>query len=81
MLPFFFSLLIILHIKCLSICIPIENFDNFVMQVCIFKYLLGTSQVNVYRVSKKKLCIVRTSILEKTLPHIDNFRRTLLCDS
>ena len=51
------------------------------MQVCIIEYLLGTSQVNVYRASKKNLCIVRTWILEKTLPHIDNFRRALLCDS
>ena len=51
------------------------------MQVCIIEYLLGTSQVNVYRASKKNLCIVRTSMLEKTFPHIDNFRKTLLCDS
>ena len=38
-------------------------------------------RLQAYRVSKKKLCIVRTSILEKTLHHIDNFRRTLLCNS
>ena len=84
MLPHFFSLLITLHIQCLSICIPNENYNNFFyafMQVYIIEYLLGASQVNVHRASKKKLCIVRTSILEKTLPHIDNFRRTLLCDS
>ena len=40
---------------------------NFFMQVCIIEYLLGTSQVNAYRASKKKLCIARTSILEKTV--------------
>ena len=57
---FFFSLLILLHIQCLSICIPIEITSNFFMQVCIIEYLLGTSQVNVYRASKKNLCIVRT---------------------
>ena len=47
----------------------------------IIEYFLGTSQVNEYRARKKKLWIVCTSILEKTLPHIDNFRKTLLCDS
>ena len=62
---------------------PIENYDQFFMQVglCSIEYLLGTSQVNDYRASKKKLCFARTSIFEKTLPHIDSFRITLLCDS
>ena len=57
-----FSLLIILHIACLSICIPIKNYDfcsryklQFFMQVCIIEYLFGTSQVNEYRASKRKL--------------------------
>ena len=38
-----------------NICIPIENYDHFFMQVCIIEYLLGTSQANEYRASKKKL--------------------------
>ena len=54
---------------------------SFFMEVCIIDYLLGTSQVNVYRASKKKLSSVYILILKKALPHIDNFRRTLLCDS
>ena len=77
----FFSMLIISHIQCLSICIPIANYDHFFMQVCMIEYLLGTLQVNEYRARKKKLCIVRTSIVEKTSPHIDDFRSTLLCDT
>ena len=40
---------------------------NFVMQVYMIEYLLGTSQVNEYTMSKKKQCIVRTSIVEKKI--------------
>ena len=39
----------------------------FFMQIYIIEYLLGTSQANEYRASKKKMWIARTSIFEKTL--------------
>ena len=76
----FFALLII-YISNVNLSVYLLKIQLFFMQVCIIEYLLGPSQVNVYRASKKKLCNARTSILEKTLPHKDNFCRTLLCDS